>query len=167
MRRFLVSIFFLPFLVLAQQERPGCIFKNSISGTIYEKSIFHGGVDIDEDAVKPWPLADATFYIVQWNGAESASTFVQSFKTNPNGSFKVYLPPGIYGIVAENDLDSLKQGQWLPSSSEGGDSIESSHWSDSNSWWECNALSPFDLTSGSIENISLIRQSHTYCYDCP
>lgn len=162
MRHFLVYLFLFSVIAFTQQEKSGCVFKNSVSGTIYQKTVYHGGIQIDDDAISPWPLANANFHIVEWNGADSLPTFVQSFQTDPNGFFKIHLPPGIYGIVAENDLDSLVPGQWLPASSESGD-----QWNSSNSWWECNTVIPFNLTSCPVENISLIHQLRTYCYICP
>ncbi|MBA3683066.1 MAG: prealbumin-like fold domain-containing protein [Bacteroidetes bacterium] len=83
----------------------------NLSGKVTQTSAYCGGAAPSEEMMaeyaKAKPYAGKTFYIRKGNVNSLKKKVILSFKADENGKFSFQLPPGIYSIIQEVQVNKL------------------------------------------------------------
>jgi hypothetical protein len=145
-----------------------------LSGTIQQSNHYQGGSEYPIELVVPRPKPNFTMWVVREISPSEKPRLIRQIRTDSLGRFSIVLPPGKYGFVLEEDLDSLQAGQFLPRTESEYTTHEywGSSWSMSNGPSQPYAvgfemLKYVEIEDSSVSNIYILNSVSSGCMDCP
>ncbi len=158
--RLLLALFVLNSVYSVYGQREGKRFK--INGEIRFSSFHQGGVDQGDIKPEEYPLSNEIFVLVRLDSLNALPKRVSEFTTDEDGSFKLKVPAGMYGIILKKDLEEIVSGQYLPASLHSGDSGYSTSIT-----WRISGDKPIYISNANSEKIILVRHARSVCHLCP
>lgn len=150
----LLILLAIPFLSFSQNK------KYKIEGTTMYMSHHQGGAE-NRFEPQPFPKGNVTLYVVELV-SDKKSKQIAKITSESDGRFKIKLPPGVYGFVVKEDLDSLAVGQFLPKGYSTGDIMESK-----SSTWSISNNIPVVIIDKDITGVIITNFEQTVCGICP
>lgn len=133
-----------------------------IRGKIFITSYSQGGAELLPEEMQAQPYS-TTLYVVQYIDSSTVPLIVKHFQSNPDGSFYLVLPKGVYGIVSAEDIANLDKGQFSPRSFYESDEMYNS----TNIYWTFSKELPIHTEDASNIYLEIQYYNISSCGMCP